>query len=231
MTGNHGLKGNIMSVGKNTIDGGKMMTFVQRVEDRERAKKTISDEITLIYAEAKKENLAANGLRAVVKARKLKPSQFRELEDLRDVYFHAAGLAVEPPLFKSIEALAGDGLSKDALIESFKKLVPPNGSIVIEMEGPPLRLKRNKDGEVTTEEVKPPKQTRRRGAESELPDEPEVEIPDVDADGAEKLGVEAAKADKPIIENPFPFGDKRRARWDGGWRKETGSDGMGPDEE
>lgn len=47
-----------------------------------------------------------------------------------------------------------------------------------------------------------------------------------DAD-AEQMGRTAARAGTPIIENPFPFGDQRRARFDEGWRKESESDGMG----
>ncbi len=56
------------------------------------------------------------------------------------------------------------------------------------------------------------------------------DVPDVDLAGAEVLGAEAGKANKPVITNPFPFGDPRRAGWDLGWRKATGSDGMGRDD-
>jgi hypothetical protein len=45
------------------------------------------------------------------------------------------------------------------------------------------------------------------------------------------LGGEAFAANQPIIVNPFPFGDGRRAKWDLGWRKASGTDGMGPDGE
>lgn len=44
---------------------------------------------------------------------------------------------------------------------------------------------------------------------------------------AEELGRKAAREGKPIIDNPFQFGDARRARFDEGWRKEAESDGMG----
>jgi hypothetical protein len=44
---------------------------------------------------------------------------------------------------------------------------------------------------------------------------------------AESMGSEAARAGKPIIDNPFLFGDPNRARFDEGWRKEADSDGMG----
>lgn len=59
---------------------------------------------------------------------------------------------------------------------------------------------------------------------------PKADVPDVDPDGAEALGRQAFKDNEPIIANPFPFGDGRRGRWDSGWRKESGTDGMGPDD-
>lgn len=52
----------------------------------------------------------------------------------------------------------------------------------------------------------------------------EVEATDADAG---LLGRQAARDGKPVIDNPFPFGDPRRARFDEGWRSESGSDGMG----
>lgn len=217
------------AIGKNTLNNEAMMNFVARVEDRERAKKTIQDEIGVIYAEAKAANLSTAGIRGVVKARKLKPSQFRESEDLRDVYFHAAGLLEEPPLFRSIEALAGDDMSKQAIIDRMAKLVPPGGSITVEMEGPPMRIARHKDGTVSMSEVieKPVQQqapgtARRQSA-------PKADVPDVSPDEAERMGAQAFKNDEPIIANPFPFADARRPRWDKGWRDAAGNDGMGGD--
>jgi uncharacterized protein (UPF0335 family) len=218
-----------MSIGKNTLNNAAMLDFVGRIEDRERAKKQISDEIGVIYAEVKMANLSTAGVRGVVKARKLKPSQFRESEDLRDVYFHAAGLLDEPPLFRSIEALAGDDMSRQAIIDRFAQLVPPSGSIVVEMEGPPIRITRDKDGAVTMKEVIEKPLTPGKASTGRTPP-PRADIPDVDADGAEKLGRQAFKDDLAIIANPFPFGDVRRPRWDMGWRRESGGDGMGPEE-
>lgn len=218
------------TIGKNTLNNEAMMGFISRVEDRERAKKIINDEIGVIYAEAKAANLSTAGIRGVVKARKMKPSQFRESEDLRDVYFHAAGLLEEPPLFRSIEALAGDDMSKQAIIDRFAKLVPPSGSIVVEMEGPPIRITRDKDGAVTMTEVVE-KQIPTTNRNTTPRSRPSAEIPDVDANGAEKLGRQAFRDDAAIIDNPFPFGDARRPRWDMGWRRESGGDGMGPEEE
>jgi hypothetical protein len=51
--------------------------------------------------------------------------------------------------------------------------------------------------------------------------------PLADVENAEELGRKAARDGKAIIDNPFPFGDARRARFDEGWRKESETDGMG----
>lgn len=73
-----------------------------------------------------------------------------------------------------------------------------------------------------------PKKTTPRAPQPETKREPP---PDVDADGAEALGRQFAKENRAIIDNPFPFGDTRRPRFDAGWRKETGSDGMGQEDD
>lgn len=54
-----------------------------------------------------------------------------------------------------------------------------------------------------------------------------VEEAEIDPSAAEDLGRKAARDGKPVIDNPFSFGDTRRARFDEGWRKESQSDGMG----
>jgi uncharacterized protein (UPF0335 family) len=217
-------------VGRNTLNNETMMSFVSRVEERERVIKSARDDIAVIMAEAKQANVAPVGIRGVVKARKMKPSQFREAEDLRDVYFHAAGLLEEPPLFRSIEALKGDDMSKQAIIDCMAKLVPPSGSIVVEMEGPPVRITRDKDGAITmTEVIEKPVQTTMAGA-SKRQAPPKADVPDVTGDVAESMGRQAFRYDVAIIGNPFPFGHANRPRWDMGWRKESGGDGMGPEE-
>lgn len=57
--------------------------------------------------------------------------------------------------------------------------------------------------------------------------EPEP-VPDVDEGGAKQLGRDYANANRAVIDNPFPYGDARRARFDEGWREASGGDGMGP---
>lgn len=54
------------------------------------------------------------------------------------------------------------------------------------------------------------------------------EAPETEGD-AKELGRAAARGGKPIIDNPFLFGDPRRADFDEGWRQESQTDGMGGD--
>ena len=54
-----------------------------------------------------------------------------------------------------------------------------------------------------------------------------TDVAEIDGDEAERMGCAAAVAGKPVTDNPFPFNDPRRARFDEGWRKESDSDGMG----
>lgn len=54
-----------------------------------------------------------------------------------------------------------------------------------------------------------------------------VEDAEVDIADAEELGRQAARDGRPVIDNPFPYADPRRAKFDEGWRKESEADGMG----
>ena len=56
-----------------------------------------------------------------------------------------------------------------------------------------------------------------------------VEEADINNADAEELGAKAAREGRPIIDNPFSYGDARRARFDAGWRGASGKDGMGGD--
>src|SRR5690242_7496804 len=106
-----------MAVGRNTIDGKKLMSFVERIEVETKKRCDIDDNIRLIKAEARAQGFKEKGIGFLVKVRKQKPSEFRENEDLRDLYLHAAGLADDPPLFKYVESLGRDALGREQLIE------------------------------------------------------------------------------------------------------------------
>jgi uncharacterized protein (UPF0335 family) len=214
-----------MSVGQNTASSEALRSFVERIEYIREQKKSLADDEGAILAQAKAEGYVPAAIRHIVKVRKMKPSDRQENEELVDSYLHALGMATDTPLFRSVGLMSVDVTMKDQVIDAMKKFVPANGSITIEAGGAPLRLTRDKEGNVSLSEVveKPVQQT--------MPGTPRAaprpEVPNVNEAVAEGMGRQAFKDDKPIISNPFPFGDPRRARFDEGWRKESGSDGMG----
>lgn len=215
-----------MTIGHNTIHGQDLLALIERIERLEGDKKAIADDVKLVYAEAKSKGFEAKAIRACVKVRRMKPADRQEAEQILDTYLHAIGMVPEPPLFRAVGLLSADIASRDSVIEAMKKLVPEGGEIVVKAKGgKPVRLWRDKDGTVhSADHVERPAAaatTTRTAAPARMP------VPDVDEDGAEELGRLAARENEPIIANPFPHDDKRRPRFDKGWRDEAGSDGMG----
>lgn len=221
----------MVTIGHNTESGRMLAGYIERVENIRVQKKQLTDDEALILADAKSNGFIPKLIRHVVKIRAMKPHDRQEAETVTDTYLHAIGMISETPLFRQVGLMSVDKASRDQVIEALKSFCPENGSITIEAGGRPVRLTRDKTGEVTASEVMetpavatpaPPP------AASGIAQRPEP--PDVDPAGAEQLGREAFAENKPIVTNPFPYGDVRRARWDGGWRAASGSDGMGPGE-
>jgi uncharacterized protein (UPF0335 family) len=213
-------------IGHNTKAGRELNEFIERVERCRKRKKDAADDEKVVMAEAKSKGFDAQGIRHVVKMRAAKPQEREEWETIRDTYMHAAGMATEPPLFRQMRALASDKASSDQVCEALAKLVPENGDMIFRHEGRQKRIWRDKNGDAHIEDYTPtePKQSGENAAAAPPP----KEVPDCTEAEAEELGAEAYKNNTPIIENPFPYDDKRRPRWDKGWRKASGSDGMGP---
>lgn len=84
-------------IGRNTIDGRKILGFVERIEAQEKIKKGASEQIKIVNAEAKALGYSEEGIGVAMKARSMKPSEFREGEDLRDLYLSVIGLTAPPP--------------------------------------------------------------------------------------------------------------------------------------
>jgi uncharacterized protein (UPF0335 family) len=220
-----------MSGHMNRIDSAKLLGFVERYESLEAERDTLKDDQKVVIAEAEAEGFSSKGIKFCAKIRAKTPREHEEDEALRDLYLHGIGMADTPPLFRQLDAMIGQPLGRDELIERFKELVPTSGEITLKLEGgKPMRLWRDKDGKTHSEEVKPPKKAAAGSNPAPSGRPAAAEIPDVDAAGAEAMGRAYARENKPIIANPFPFGDTRRPRFDFGWRKETGNDGMGPDD-
>ncbi len=217
-------------IGRNSIAGELLRGFVERVEAEEEGKKLHADNIKVIMAEANSAGILPKGVRYIVKKRKMKPSERQEDDDLKHMYLHAMGMAIDNPLFRTVGLISVDILSRESVVEAMKQFVPAEGSIEVEAGGKRIRLSRGKSGDVTVAEVVERPVETKHGTPGKAPP-PRADVPECTGEAAEQLGRDAFRADTPIIDNPFPYGHANRPRWDAGWRKESGSDGMGPEED
>jgi uncharacterized protein (UPF0335 family) len=71
----------------------QLKAFVERIERLEEEKKTISDDIRDVYAEAKSRGYDGKAMRAVVRLRKMDTNARQEAEAILDTYKAALGLA------------------------------------------------------------------------------------------------------------------------------------------
>lgn len=221
-----------MTIGSNNESAAQLAAFIERIERiRADKKQCVADEGAVI-AEAKASGFHGGAIKAVIKIRAMKPHERQESEAILDTYLHAMGMASEPPLFRQIGLLGADIASRDSVVEAMKHLVPNEGSITVQTkDGRPVRLTRDKDGVVhvaEVEEAKPPKPGR-GASQATARTDTRPEPPQATPDEAEELGRQAYKDNQPITANPFRYGHEQRGRWDAGWRKESGGDGMGPD--
>ncbi|WP_420104127.1 GapR family DNA-binding domain-containing protein [Bosea sp. (in: a-proteobacteria)] len=213
----------------NTVSGEKLKSYVERLERIDSEVKELKTDRAVIVAELKADGFDPKYVGYVLKARAATPSELQEDRALKDIYLAAIGLAPEPPLFRAMGLLDVDPTSRESVIDAWSKMVEPGGSVTITpKDGKPFVIAKDITGTISVTDV-----VERRGPERSerstgpKPKRESAPAPDVDAEGAFALGEEAAKLDQPVIANPFPFGDARRARWDEGWRKGAGSDGMG----
>ena len=217
---------------RNTVAGAAVLAYLERIERNDVEIKELRDDNTAILAEAKAQGYDTKTIRELLKIRKAKPHDLQEFEASLDMYRTAIGMKAEVPLFRAAGLMATDITAREQVIEAFKQIVPQDGEVVITTGGVKVRLWRDEAGTAHAEDVVDEPEpavgkAQRKPRESPAP----KNVPNVDAAGAEQLGRDAAKSNQPIVSNPFPFGDPRRAKWDAGWRKETGSDGMGPDDD
>jgi len=74
----------------------QLRAFVERVERLEEEKRTISEDIKEVYAEAKGNGFDVKVLRQIVRIRKQDAAERQEQEAILDLYMHALGMAPEP---------------------------------------------------------------------------------------------------------------------------------------
>jgi uncharacterized protein (UPF0335 family) len=70
----------------------QLKAFVERIERLEEEKKTISDDIRDVYAEAKGNGYDVKALRTIVRLRKQDADERREHETILETYLHALGM-------------------------------------------------------------------------------------------------------------------------------------------
>jgi uncharacterized protein (UPF0335 family) len=75
---------------ENTDD--RLRLLIERVERLEEEKKGIGDDIKDVYAEAKAVGYDAKIMRQIVRLRKMKPDDRKEMEAILDLYKAALGL-------------------------------------------------------------------------------------------------------------------------------------------
>ena len=81
----------------------QLKAIVERIERLEEEKKTISDDIRDVYAEAKGNGFDAKALRSIVRMRKLDSDERREQQEVLETYMHALGMLGQ------LSSLRGEG--------------------------------------------------------------------------------------------------------------------------
>ena len=74
------------------VAGERLRAFIQRIEKLEEEKKTLSDDIREVFAEAKGNGFDVKTMRQILKLRKLDKDDLQEQEHLLELYKRAIGL-------------------------------------------------------------------------------------------------------------------------------------------
>jgi uncharacterized protein (UPF0335 family) len=70
----------------------QLKAIIERIERLEEEKKTISDDIRDVYAEAKGNGYDVKALRTIVRLRKQDPNERQEAETILETYMQALGM-------------------------------------------------------------------------------------------------------------------------------------------
>lgn len=75
-----------------TVAAGQLRALVERIERLEEEKKSLSDDIKEVYAEAKGTGFDTKAIRSIVKLRKKDQAERQEEESILDLYKAALGM-------------------------------------------------------------------------------------------------------------------------------------------
>lgn len=75
----------------NTVDGGHLRAFIERIEKLEEEKRAIADDIKDVYGEAKGTGFDPKIMRKIVSLRRQDKNKRQEEEEILDLYLSALG--------------------------------------------------------------------------------------------------------------------------------------------
>ncbi|UCI30464.1 DUF2312 domain-containing protein [Mesorhizobium sp. B4-1-4] len=75
-----------------TVAAGQLRAFIERIERLEEEKKTISDDIKEVFAEAKGTGFDTKAMRTIVRLRKKDQAERQEEDAILDLYMAALGM-------------------------------------------------------------------------------------------------------------------------------------------
>ncbi|TIW89320.1 MAG: DUF2312 domain-containing protein [Mesorhizobium sp.] len=75
-----------------TVAAGQLRAFIERIERLEEEKKTISDDIKEVFAEAKGTGFDTKAMRTIIRLRKKDQAERQEEEAILDLYKAALGM-------------------------------------------------------------------------------------------------------------------------------------------
>jgi uncharacterized protein (UPF0335 family) len=75
-----------------TVAAGQLRAFIERIERLEEEKKTISDDIKEVFAEAKGTGFDTRAMRTIIRLRKKDQAERQEEETILDLYKAALGM-------------------------------------------------------------------------------------------------------------------------------------------
>ena len=81
-----------VSESSQTVAAGQLRAFIERIERLEEEKKTISEDIKEIYAEAKGTGFDTKAVRVIIRLRKKDQAERQEEEAILDLYKAALGM-------------------------------------------------------------------------------------------------------------------------------------------
>jgi len=79
-------------IGHNSVDGGHLLAFIERIEKLEEEKKAIVEDIKDVYSEAKGTGYDSKMMKKVVSLRKQDKHKRQEEEEILNLYLSALGM-------------------------------------------------------------------------------------------------------------------------------------------